>query len=503
MKRSETVNFIDYVQLNPFQKFFYNLKEFFVNLPKNLGRFFKFIALKIAAFFIGIGKAFKFYGVSFVKGDWSTKISYAVMGFGIMVKGQVVKGLIFLAVEVAYFAYLFGFAWQYISKISYLGQVISPAYYDDWGQKHNAVTDNSMLIMLYSVMALFVTVLFLFLYITNIKVNRALEERRANGEHINSIKEDIDTLFDGRYHITLLSLPTVLICTFTVLPMIFMIMIAFTNFDNQHPMGGLFDWVGFQNFADIFWDNPKKAATFQNLVVWTLCWAVIATISCYIVGVIFALMINKKGIKGKSIFRTMFVMTVAVPQFVTLLLMAQMLSDGGVVNVILREWGIIAQDAQIKFLTDPWLAKIMVLVVNLWIGVPFTILSASGILMNIPEELYESARIDGAGPVVTFVKITMPYMLFVMTPALIQQFIGNINNFNVIYFLTAGGPDNDKLYNAGDTDLLVTWLYKLTVDKADYSLAATIGILVFIFCATLSLITFNMTKSAKNEEEFS
>ena len=214
-------------------------------------------------------------------------------------------------------------------------------------------------------------------------------------------------------------------------------------------------------------------------------------------------MINKKGIKGKSIFRTMFVMTVAVPQFVTLLLMAQMLSDGGVVNVILREWGIIAQDAQIKFLTDPWLAKIMVLVVNLWIGVPFTILSASGILMNIPEELYESARIDGAGPVVTFVKITMPYMLFVMTPALIQQFIGNINNFNVIYFLTAGGPDNDKLYNAGDTDLLVTWLYKLTVDKADYSLAATIGILVFIFCATLSLITFNMTKSAKNEEEFS
>ena len=145
----------------------------------------------------------------------------------------------------------------------------------------------------------------------------------------------------------------------------------------------------------------------------------------------------------------------------------------------------------------------MVLVVNLWIGVPFTILSASGILMNIPEELYESARIDGAGPVVTFVKITMPYMLFVMTPALIQQFIGNINNFNVIYFLTAGGPDNDKLYNAGDTDLLVTWLYKLTVDKADYSLAATIGILVFIFCATLSLITFNMTKSAKNEEEFS
>ena len=216
-------------------------------------------------------------------------------------------------------------------------------------------------------------------------------------------------------------------------------------------------------------------------------------------------MINKKGIKGKSIFRTMFVMTVAVPQFVTLLLMSQILSDNpnGVANILLRSIGVLGEGDYIRFLTDPWLAKITVLVVNLWIGVPFTILSASGILMNIPEELYESARIDGAGPVTTFVKITMPYMLFVMTPSLIQQFIGNINNFNVIYFLTGGGPTNPDLYNAGDTDLLVTWLFNLTTSYNDYSLAATIGILVFIFCATLSLITFNMTKSAKDEEAFS
>lgn len=201
----------------------------------------------------------------------------------------------------------------------------------------------------------------------------------------------------------------------------------------------------------------------------------------------------------------MFVMTVAVPQFVTLLLMSQILSDNvnGVANILLRSIGVIGEGDFVKFLTDPWLAKIFVLIVNLWIGVPFTILSASGILMNIPEELYESAKIDGAGPVTTFVKITMPYMLFVMTPALIQQFIGNINNFNVIYFLTAGGPNNPELYNAGDTDLLVTWLFNLTTSYNDYSLAATIGILVFIFCATLSLITFNMTKSSKNEEEFS
>ena len=218
---------------------------------------------------------------------------------------------------------------------------------------------------------------------------------------------------------------------------------------------------------------------------------------------IFALMINKKGIRFKSFYRTMFVMTVAVPQFVTLLLMSQMLADSGVFNVLLRELGFIGQQEYVRFLTDPWLAKITVVVVNMWIGIPYTILITSGILMNIPEELYESARIDGAGPVVTFFKITMPYMLFVTTPYLIQQFIGNINNFNVIFFLTGGGPQNNNYYNAGDTDLLVTWLYKLTMDRNDYNLAATIGILVFIICAAVSLITYNSTKSAKSEEEFS
>ncbi len=498
------MNFIEYVQLNPFQKFWYKLKMFFVNLPKNLGKFFKFIGMKIAAFFIGIGHAFKFYGTSFVKGDWSTKISYAIMGFGIMVKGQIIKGIVFLAVEVAYFAFMIGFAWNYLSKFLSLGGVIAPASIDPvYGTKIPEKTDDSMIIMLYSVLAIIVTILFIFLYIVNIRVNVALEERRKNGEHINTLGEDIKTLLDERYHVTLLSLPTLLICTFTVLPLIFMILIAFTNFDRDHSMGGLFDWIGFQNFADVFVSNPKKAATFQTLVGWTLCWAVIATISCYIVGVIIALMINKKGIKCKSLFRTMFVMTVAVPQFVTLLLMAQMLNDDGFFNVLLRHMGVLGEMDYIKFLTDPWIAKITVLVVNLWIGVPYTILSASGILMNIPEELYESARIDGAGPVVTFGKITLPYMLFVMTPALIQQFIGNINNFNVIYFLTGGGPTDPFLYNAGNTDLLVTWLFNLTTSYNDYSLAATIGILVFIFCATLSLITFNMTRSSKDEEAFS
>jgi arabinogalactan oligomer/maltooligosaccharide transport system permease protein len=148
-------------------------------------------------------------------------------------------------------------------------------------------------------------------------------------------------------------------------------------------------------------------------------------------------------------------------------------------------------------------ARVTVIIVNMWIGVPYTMLISSGLLMNIPEDLYESARIDGANAFQQFTKITFPYIFFVTTPYLITTFVGNINNFNVIYFLTTGGPDSTDYYKAGQTDLLVTWLYKLTVDSKDYNLAAVIGIIVFIICATGSLITFNMSKASKNEEEFS
>jgi arabinogalactan oligomer/maltooligosaccharide transport system permease protein len=171
-------------------------------------------------------------------------------------------------------------------------------------------------------------------------------------------------------------------------------------------------------------------------------------------------------------------------------------------NVLLSH--ITGREVEIQFLNStPLMARVTVIIVNCWVGIPYTILSMSGILMNIPEDLYESARIDGAGPVRTFISITLPYMLFVTTPQLITQFVGNINNFNVIYLLTAGGPSNPDFYQAGSTDILVTWLFNLTMSSQDYNLAAAIGILVFIVCAVLSLIVYNNSKSMKDEEAFS
>ena len=130
------------------------------------------------------------------------------------------------------------------------------------------------------------------------------------------------------------------------------------------------------------------------------------------------MLINKKGVKFKAFYRTLFVLAIAVPQFVSLLVMKNVLAEAGPVNVLLQELGWIS--APLPFFTDPMWARMTIIAVNLWIGIPYTMLIVSGILMNIPDDLYEAARIDGASPFVMFRKITMPYVLFVTTPYLKQ-----------------------------------------------------------------------------------
>ena len=132
-------------------------------------------------------------------------------------------------------------------------------------------------------------------------------------------------------------------------------------------------------------------------------------------------------------------------------------------------------------------------------------LSATGILMNIPEDQLESAKIDGANDFQIFWKITMPYILFITGPSLITAFISNINNFNVIYLLTSDYVTTNMGFansNAKEVDLLVTWLFTLTNEYSNYKMASVIGICVFILCASFTLLSFTRMIAGKKEEEF-
>ena len=204
-------------------------------------------------------------------------------------------------------------------------------------------------------------------------------------------------------------------------------------------------------------------------------------------------------------WRTILVMTIAIPQFISLLYVSKMFDKNGIINSFLLNMGWI--DKALPFWEDATWARITVIVVNIWIGIPYLMLIATGILMNIPADLYESAKIDGASGWQQYRKITLPYMLFVTGPYLLTSFTGNMNNFNVIYLLTAGAPTNAAASsasgNVGYTDLLITWLFKITTGaESKYYLASVIGILVFVVVALISLIVYNLLPSIKNEEDF-
>lgn len=443
-------------------------------------------------------------------GSYKTRLSLPFMGFGQIACGQIGKGISYLLVEIIFLLYMIFFGGRYIAHLfsGNLGTRLSGEEWNETLQIFEKIKgDNSFLILLYGVVSLVLTLVFIVLWVFNVIGSYENDLRIRKGEGVTPFKQDIMMLLNERFYLPLLILPFLGLLIFTIMPLIFMVLIAFTNYDYAHtPPGKLFDWVGFHNFKMMFSFSGGKtgfAVVFLRVLAWTFIWAFFATFSNYFLGIIIALMIQKKGIRFKSFWRTMFVLAIAIPQFVTLLLMQKILDGDGIVNKLLG--------MNILWLTDQrnfaLLPRLMIILVNIWIGVPYTLLMSSGILMNIPADYYEAARIDGAGAVRIFFDITLPYMLHITTPYLITQFVGNINNFNVIWLLTGGGPVDNVHYGGGSqaqsTDLLVTWLYRLTIDQnPKYNVASVIGIVIFVISAALSLITFNRVSSTKNEGAF-
>ena len=326
-------------------------------------------------------------------------------------------------------------------------------------------------------------------------------------------KETWNTLLNEKFYITMLTIPVLGTLFITVVPLLFSILVAFTNYSSGHtPPTQLFTWIGWGNFQNLF--NPAPDSVYAALpnallhtVGWTLLWAVLATFTNYFLGIVVALLINKKSIKLKKLWRGIFVTTIAIPQFISLLSIGVLLKDSGALGT----WWWQTTGSRLGFATDTsttgvfW-TRFIIVCVNVWVGIPYTILSTTGILLNIPDDLYESARVDGANAWTQFWRITMPYILFVTGPYLITQFIGNINNFNVIYFLSGGGPAlvGSGLLGLGQTDLLITFLYKTVTSNSNpqYGIASAVGIIVFILCSFISIVMYNKSGAVREEDQF-
>ena len=428
--------------------------------------------------------------------------SCLIMGLANIAAGQFIMGLLFLAIEIGVIAFLVipngGFYW--ISMLPSLGWREQEKVFNEETFVYEYVPgDQSQLILLYGVASLCIIALFVVLWRACVRSGyKALSVKKA-GKHVPTFVDSVKSLFDENVHKLLMFLPTACLAIFTILPLFYMMSMAFTNYSKEGDHLVLFDWVGLKNFIAIFDSTSAIGKQFGSVLTWTLVWAFFATFLNFIFGTIVAIIINRPTIKCKGLFRGCLSMTIAVPQFVSLMVIRSMMQPEGIINRMLLSAGWISE--RLPFLTNATWARVLVIIVNLWVGIPYTIMSVTGILKNIPAEQYEAARIDGANPVQQFINITMPYMIFVMTPTLITTFTGNINNFNVIYLLTRGEP----MYvgnTAGETDLLVTWLYKLSVDQQKYNLAAVIGIFTFVVLSVVSLITYRSSGSYKDEEGF-
>lgn len=501
-------NDLEYLQLSKWQRFVYKLLSFFASIPVSIGNAVK----SVGRFFVKLGKGiagvFSDIVNTFVKGSVVTKISYVIMGFGNIARGQVLRGLLFLLFEAVFIFYMVTNGGYWMSMLPSLGKLGPVKEYDPVLDTYvTTYNDNSFKILLYGVLTIFFIVAFVYTWYLNVKQNRISEEIIRSGKKLKSGKDDLRSLVDDQFHRTLLALPLTGILIFTVMPIVFMILVAFTNYSGTYNNGysnALFTWVGLDNFATMF-NMGGYGKAFKEILIWTLVWAFFATFTNYFLGMLVAMMINKKGIQFKKVWRTILVMTIAIPQFISLLYVSKMFAKNGIVNNMLITIGAIQK--ALPFFEEATWARIMVIVINIWIGIPYLMLIATGILMNIPADLYESAKIDGASAWKQYTKITLPYMLFITGPYLLTSFTGNMNNFNVIYLLTAGGPTNPAISTSsasvGSTDLLVTWLFKVTTGvEASYYMASVIGILIFVVVAIISLIVYGVLPSVKNEEDF-
>ena len=487
---------------NPFAKFFGNIGKGFKN------------------FFVGIGKFFQGYYRKFVDGSLGTKLSFLIFGAGNFYHKQFIKGALFLAVQVLFWVFMIvspevngtPYGFKGLANLALEGSEGTMAFNPETMEMELVGKSESYLMLLFGLTTIAAIILYIIVYFLNISSSYKADQDAKKGIMASTFKQDCGELLDSKFHVLMLTPTCLAALIFTLLPTIYMICIAFTSYnaeDMKEASTNLFHWVGFKNFIEMF--NRSSGSQlgseishrFFPILGWTLIWAVFATFTCYFGGILLALLINKKGIKGKKIFRTIFVLTIAIPQFISLLAVRNLLGEWGPVNSIIRELG----GQSIVFLGDKTgieneiIAKVTVIVVNMWLGIPYTMLMTSGILMNIPQDLYEAGTVDGASKSKMFFKITLPYVIFITTPYLIGSFVGNINSFNTIFLLTSGNPAA-KPYVGGGTDLLVTWLYKLTIDNKQYNTGAVIGILTFIITATITLVTYRRSKAYNEEDTF-
>lgn len=406
-----------------------------------------------------------------------------IPGLGQLYNKQYLKGIAFLILTGAFFGVFADLLNMGLWGLFTLGE--------------QTPRDHSIFLLVEGILAVIVLIFGIGFYLFNLNDAYKNGLKRDLGERISTVKEQYNNLIDNGFPYLIMSPGFLLLIFVVVFPIIFVVLLAFTNYDLYHsPPAKLVDWVGLKNFFDLF-QLESWRQTFFSVLSWTIIWTFVATTFQVALGMFLAILVNQKDVKGKALIRTVFILPWAVPAFVSILVFAGMFNEsfGAINRDILGFFGI----DPIPWMTEAMYTKIALILIQTWLGFPFIFAMTTGVLQSIPEELYEAATVDGATNFQKFKNITLPLVLFATAPILITQYTFNFNNFNIIYLFNGGGPAVPGA-NAGGTDILISWIYSLTMTSAQYSKAAAITMLLSLIVIGVALWQFKRTKSFQEED---
>lgn len=356
--------------------------------------------------------------------------------------------------------------------------------------------DDSRVLLAQGIISLLLIAFAITLYVVNIIDAYRNADQYNKGFEIKDRKGRMTATWDKTFPYLLISPGVFLLIFVVVFPLLFMCFLAFTNYNLYNaPPRHLLEWVGFDNFKSLV-TVPIWKTTFFNVLTWTIVWTLVATTLQIALALLLAIIVNHPLIRFKKLIRTVLILPWAVPSFVTILIFAAIFNDdfGSINNDILQPLFGIAP----AWLNDPFWAKVALILIQVWLGFPFVFALFTGVLQSISSDWYEAADMDGASSWQKFRNITFPHILFATAPLLIMQYAGNFNNFNLIYLFNKGGPPVSG-QNAGSTDILISWVYRLTFDMQNYNMAATISLIIGVFIAIIAFLQFRKTSTFKDE----
>lgn len=355
--------------------------------------------------------------------------------------------------------------------------------------------DKSLIFMIEGIIAVFFLIFAVALYLLSYSDVKKVEKDMIKGVRPKNMFETLTKIEQDGFPY-LVSAPALILTVFIVLvPIATAVILSFTGMDPKHQ--SKFGWVLFDNYKLIATGSGIAGSVFWSILWWTIIWTVVATTLAIAVGFMLAIIANNERIKGKAFFRIVYLLPWAVPAFITIMFFSIMFSPQGVITTTLRD--VFHYSIEVK--NDPTAARVVLILLQTWLGSSYVFLLSTGVLQAIPGDLYEAAQIDGATEWQKLKRITIPLVLFQTAPLLVGQYTFNFNNFSIIYLFNGGGPFNPSKYGnlAGSTDLLISYIYKLTMENQYQSIGATISIVISIGLMIFAFIGFKNSKAFKEE----